>query len=215
MSYLDIYDINGSGDSLKVCAKNNKVVVILTAILIFILLIVIIVLAVSKKDKCPPEDCNKHHHNTHTEINTEMTSQDSGVTVESGDNINSNTEEVSSSNTSTFNNIEPLSPELFSNDLPSDVQNKKITLDNEVDYNEVLQEMSLDQGVISQHKEYVNDRNKITSTASFVPSRSDTQDIVTSWGLTKSKYVNIDPSAREVPSQDPEQGSKPITLKWN
>jgi hypothetical protein len=69
--------------------------------------------------------------------------------------------------------------------------------------------------VIQQHNQYVTDRNKVTSTASFAPSRSDNQDIVTTWGLARRTYIPIDPSARNVPSQDPEQGSKPIRLQWN
>lgn len=120
-------------------------------------------------------------------------------------------ETVSSLSTgSQFYNKEP-----FTNDLPYQLNNTSINYSNDVDYNEVLQNMALDKGVISQHNNYVNDRNKITSTASFYPARSDTQDIVTTWGFTKLKYINIDPSARNVPSQDPEQGSKPITLKWS
>jgi hypothetical protein len=110
---------------------------------------------------------------------------------------------------SKFTNLEP-----FTNDLPYELDNQKITLKEDEDYSEILQQMALDKEVITQHKQYVNDRNKITSTASFDPERSDSQDIVTRWGLTSIGYVKQDPSAREVPSQDPEQGSKPIKLRW-
>ena len=108
-----------------------------------------------------------------------------------------------------FTNLEP-----FTNDLPYELDNQKLALKEDEDYSEVLQKMALDKEVITQHKQYVNDRNKITSTASFDPERSDSQDIVTRWGLTSIGYVKPDPSAREVPSQDPEQGSKPIKLRW-
>lgn len=102
----------------------------------------------------------------------------------------------------------------FTNDLPYELENKSLNLSADLDYNDFLQKMSLDDDVIKQHNQYVNDRNKITSTASFSPSRSDNQDVVTTWGLTKPTYIAIDPSARNVPSQDPEQGSKPVRLQW-
>ena len=111
--------------------------------------------------------------------------------------------------TSSFSNQEP-----FTNDLPYQLDNKSLTLLPDTDYSDFLQKMSLDQDVIKQHNQYVKDRNQITSTASFNPSRSDNQDVVTTWGLTKSTYVPVDPSARNVPSQNPEQGSKPVRLYW-
>lgn len=115
---------------------------------------------------------------------------------------------------SSFSNNETLEP--FTNDLPYQLNNLSVKYPNEdTDYNEVLQDMALDNEVKSQHKQYVTDRNKVTSTASFVPARSDTQDIVTRWGLSSSSYIPIDSSAREIPSQEPEQGPKPIQLRWN
>lgn len=113
--------------------------------------------------------------------------------------------------------VEPSTPvEPFTNDLPYQLNNLSVKYPNEdTDYNEVLQDMALDNEVKSQHKQYVTDRNKVTSTASFVPARSDTQDIVTRWGLSSSSYIPIDSSAREIPSQEPEQGPKPIRLRWN
>ena len=119
-------------------------------------------------------------------------------------------EPIQPSEPSSFTNIEP-----FTNDLPYQLENKSMKLSEEVDYNEVLQDMALDNEVKSQHKQYVTDRNKVTSTASFVPARSDTQDIVPRWGLTTNTYIPIDSSAREIPSQDPEQGPKPVRLRWN
>jgi hypothetical protein len=113
------------------------------------------------------------------------------------------------SDKASFTNMEP-----FTNDLPYQLNNESLNLSPDLDYNDFLQKMSLDQDVVKQHNQYVNDRNKVTSTASFAPSRSDNQDIVTTWGLTKPTYVPVDPSARNVPSQDPEQGSKPVRLQW-
>lgn len=109
-----------------------------------------------------------------------------------------------------FTNMEP-----FTNDLPYQLKNENLNISPDLDYNDFLQKMSLDQDVIEQHNQYVTDRNKVTSTASFAPSRSDNQDIVTTWGLARRTYIPIDPSARNVPSQDPEQGSKPVRLQWN
>ena len=113
-------------------------------------------------------------------------------------------------NPSPFTNMEP-----FTNDLPYQLKNETLNITPDLDYNDFLQKMSLDQDVIQQHNQYVTDRNKVTSTASFAPSRSDNQDIVTTWGLARRTYIPIDPSARNVPSQDPEQGSKPVRLQWN
>lgn len=121
---------------------------------------------------------------------------------------------VEPSTPSPFSNNQTLEP--FTNDLPYQLNNLSVKYPNEdTDYNEVLQDMALDNEVKSQHKQYVTDRNKVTSTASFVPARSDTQDIVTRWGLSSSSYIPIDSSAREIPSQEPEQGPKPIRLRWN
>ena len=110
---------------------------------------------------------------------------------------------------------EPVEP--FTNDLPYQLNNVtvKYSSNEDTDYNELLQDMALDNDVKSQHKQYVTDRNKVTSTASFVPARSDTQDIVPRWGLSANTYIPIDSSAREIPSQDPEQGPKPVRLRWN
>lgn len=103
----------------------------------------------------------------------------------------------------------------FTNDLPYQENKETIQLKDDSEYNDILQRMALDDDVIKQHNQYVNDRNKITSTASFEPERSDSQDIVTRWGLASFGYIKPDPSAREVPSQTPEQGSKPMRLRWN
>jgi hypothetical protein len=112
--------------------------------------------------------------------------------------------------------VNRLSVEGFTNDLPYQEKNESMKLYPEDDYSDVLQKMSLDNNVFKQHNQYVTDRNKITSTASYIPARSDTQDIVTTWGLARRSLLPmIDPSAREVPSQNPEQGSKPIQLRWN
>ncbi len=177
MTYLDIYNINGSEEK-----SNNKIAMVLAVVIVIAVIIVIILAAAGVFDKKEEK------------------------VVESVQPI----EPTQPSEPSSFTNIEP-----FTNDLPYQLENKSMKLSEEVDYNEVLQDMALDNEVKSQHKQYVTDRNKVTSTASFVPARSDTQDIVPRWGLTTNTYIPIDSSAREIPSQDPEQGPKPVRLRWN
>ena len=151
------------------------------------------------------EDSNNVDYNT-AESNTVDSNTADSNTADSN-TADSNTAD---SNTADVTN----QPEQFTNDLPYELENKSMKLLEVEDYNDVLQKMSLDNDVIKQHNQYVNDRNKLTSTASNVPDRSDTQDIVTRWGLSRVSYIPIDSSAREIPSQDPEQGSKPIKLTW-
>ena len=73
-----------------------------------------------------------------------------------------------------------------------------------------------------QHKQYVNQREKYTGTASFNPERSDSQDIVTFVGLRRPSYLTKegsgleDSTARQVSSVvDPKSLSKPVNLSWN
>ena len=129
--------------------------------------------------------------------------------INNEDNEDNKDNELPSSEFSNYEN--------FTNDLPYQLNNVtvKYSSNEDTDYNELLQDMALDNDVKSQHKQYVTDRNKVTSTASFVPARSDTQDIVPRWGLSANTYIPIDSSAREIPSQDPEQGPKPVRLRWN
>ena len=128
--------------------------------------------------------------------------------INNEDNEDNKDNELPSSEFSNYEN--------FTNDLPYQLNNTQIKLNEDDDYSSVLQKMSLDKDVFKQHNQYVSDRNKITSTASFVPTRTDNQDIVTYWGLPRrSQMFAIDPSAREVPSQDPEQGSSPVRLRWD
>lgn len=196
MAYTDMYDFTGGTcDKTYVLTKGEKVVIgiIYVICIVFIVLVSIFL-------------HNYYNPNTDKVSNVEEPVEEP---VQAPAQI-SNNFEPSEDPISTFsNNIDP-----FTNDLPYQLQNKSISLSPDDDYSEILKTMSLDQDVINQHNQYVNDRNKITSTASFAPSRSDNQDIVTTWGLAKPTYVNIDPSARNVPSQDPEQGSKPIRLQW-
>jgi len=57
------------------------------------------------------------------------------------------------------------------------------------DYNEMLIKMSLEPSVIDQHNNYVKDRKNITNTASFLPTRSDSQtNCSLDWIKTSSIY---------------------------
>lgn len=106
--------------------------------------------------------------------------------------------------------------EPFTNDLP----NENVKLDDSDNYNQTIQDMALESAVVKQHKEYVTEQNKVTSTASFYPSRSDSQDVVPFVGLRRPQYIVngkdlVDSAARSVPSEvDGKQLSKPSTLSW-
>jgi hypothetical protein len=231
MTYFDIYSTYSGGDTLhdrmRTWVKNNVGKTILGAILGFVFLIFVLELFGITNIKshfktksppvpscppvppCPPvPSCPPAPPCPQP---TEVSTPTSGVSTPTS-GVSTPTSEVStptSGSTSSFSNQEP-----FTNDLPYQLDNKSLTLLPDTDYSDFLQKMSLDQDVIKQHNQYVKDRNQITSTASFNPSRSDNQDVVTTWGLTKSTYVPVDPSARNVPSQNPEQGSKPVRLYW-
>ena len=241
MTYFDIYSTYSGGDTtydrMITWVKNNVGRTILGAILGFVILICVLdyfgITNIKShfKTKCPPvpscppvppcppvpscppaPPCPQP-----TEVSTPtsgvstptsgVSTPNVGVSAQSP-GVSAQSPGVSGS-TSSFSNQEP-----FTNDLPYQLDNKSLTLLPDTDYSDFLQKMSLDQDVIKQHNQYVKDRNQITSTASFNPSRSDNQDVVTTWGLTKSTYVPVDPSARNVPSQNPEQGSKPVRLYW-
>lgn len=115
------------------------------------------------------------------------------------------------------NNFDEDDRENFNNDLPK--QNVALVEDGN-DYSDTIQQMALDKSVLEQHNIYVNDRNKITSTASFQPSRSDTQDVVPFVGLRRPKYSAndkdlVDDTARTVPSEmDSDQLAKPTQIYW-
>ena len=107
----------------------------------------------------------------------------------------------------------------FDNDLPN--QTNKIPMDG-TSYADVAADMALEQSVKEQHKQYVNQREKYTGTASFNPERSDSQDIVTFVGLRRPSYLTKegsgleDSTARQVSSVvDPKSLSKPVNLSWN
>jgi hypothetical protein len=108
-------------------------------------------------------------------------------------------------------------PENFTNDLP----NEHVKIEDKTSYSDAIQEMALDKSVVQQHASYVNERNKITSTASFNPSRSDTQDVVPFVGLRRPQYSFnnkdlVDSTARVVPSEvDANQLSKHVELRWS
>jgi len=115
---------------------------------------------------------------------------------------------------SSFANLEN-----FNNDLP----NQKVNIPTDgTNYTEVISNMALEPSVIEQHKQYALQREKITSTASFNPERTDSQDIVPYVGLRRTSYLKasgdsfVDPTARQVPSVvDPSTLSKPVNLSWN
>jgi len=107
----------------------------------------------------------------------------------------------------------------FDNDLPN--QTNPIPTDG-TNYADVAADMALEKSVKDQHKQYINQREKYTGTASFNPERSDSQDIVTFVGLRRPSYLTkdgkslVDPSARQVSTVvDPNSLSKPVNLSWN
>jgi hypothetical protein len=115
------------------------------------------------------------------------------------------------------NNFDEKDRENFNNDLP----NSNVVLPEDGDdYSNTIQAMALDNSVLEQHNTYVNDRNKVTSTASFQPSRSDTQDVVPFVGLRRPQYSAndkdlVDDSARTVPSEmDSDHLGKPTQIYW-
>lgn len=112
-----------------------------------------------------------------------------------------------------------LNKEPFNNDLPNPA---KTLTDGDVDadYGSIIASEALEQSVFDQHKAYVNEKNKVTNTASRNPTRSDSQDLIPFVGLRRPQYqVNgkdmIDSTARQVPSIiSADQLSKPNTLRW-
>lgn len=243
MTYSDIYNMEGSKDCNSWMCSKKKIFFAFISIIVLIIIVVTVVYKMKKKQKdiefndnmdyietkltnlqteLENKSISDSNQNTQSEIietkNTEESNTPMGIaeaknTAFNPFNVVVNAEESNSTmgiaETSGFKNLEP-----FTNDLPYELKGTQLSLNPDLDYNDFLQNMSLDQDVIKQHQQYVNDRNKITSTASFAPSRSDNQDIVTTWGLSKPNYIKVDPSARNVPSQDPEQGSKPVRLQW-
>jgi hypothetical protein len=204
MTFLDIYTVGGEKDgSPSESSGVNKWINtykfhILIAIAFVTLFFVVLNFSLEVSD-APKE----HHCEPVQQQENKKTEEQPQTSIEQPQN---DTNERKTQ----FTNMEP-----FTNDLPYQLKNETLNISPDLDYNDFLQKMSLDQDVIEQHNQYVTDRNKVTSTASFAPSRSDNQDIVTTWGLARRTYIPIDPSARNVPSQDPEQGSKPVRLQWN
>ncbi len=203
MGYLDIYNLETTGgnilDSLTTMLPFNGFYIAL-----IILVIIMIVLAATSwqgyKKTCDEnckDDCCKKEESKPTPAPAPASAPAPTPAPETKSTFESEPE-----------------AELFTNDLPYQLKNEIIKLKDDDDYSDVLQKMALDQDVIKQHNMYVNERNKITSTASFSPMRSDNQDIVTTVGLTKPSYVKVDESARQVPSSTPEQQSAPVQLFW-
>jgi len=221
MTYLDIYDISGSKDNYK---KQFLVFAISVIVALFFIYLITSWISndwslklIKSKKKCDKKDS--------VELKPEYEQVDKQVAEQVDEQVNEQVaepvdEQVAEPELS--NNAEPVAEpadepvtEQFTNDLPYQKLNMKVSYNDGDNYDEVLQKLSLDDNILKSHTNYVNDRNKITSTASFTPARTDTQDIVTHWGLTRPKYIPLDPSARLVPGQDPEQGSKPVNLRWN
>lgn len=123
---------------------------------------------------------------------------------------------------SSFDNNEEPEIEVFDESEPfnNDLPNQKVKLDESSEYNEIIQNMALDKSVKDQHKNYVSDRNRVTNTASFQPSRSDTQDVVPFIGLRRPQYSAngkdlVDNTARSVPSElDADRLAKPTQIFW-
>lgn len=117
--------------------------------------------------------------------------------------------------------------EPFNNDLPNpDVKltnniNPDDLMESNKDYSDIIASEALEQGVFEQHKAYVNEKNKVTNTASRNPARSDSQDLIPFVGLRRPQYQiegrdMVDASARQVPSIiDANQLAKPTNLRWD
>lgn len=125
--------------------------------------------------------------------------------------------------------IKPLNiqKEPFNNDLP----NPKVDLtagmnadgvnESSINYSDIIATEALEKSVFDQHKAYVNEKNKVTNTASRNPARSDSQDLIPFVGLRRPQYQvagkdMVDSTARQVPSViDANQLAKPNNLRWN
>jgi hypothetical protein len=219
MAFLDIYTVDENKDNPS--SMGSKLIKFIDTNKIYILIIISIVtlyfvllnfgLDVADYTKTQPCESVDQQNMPDTKSQPENETPEEQPTTETPEEQpTTETPEEQPEKADQFTNKEP-----FTNDLPYQLKNETLNISPDLDYNDFLQKMSLDKDVIQQHNQYVTDRNKITSTASFAPSRSDSQDIVTTWGLARRTYIPIDPSARNIPSQDPEQGSKPVRLQWN
>lgn len=125
--------------------------------------------------------------------------------------------------------IKPLNmdKEPFNNDLPNPATSLNIAIDSNgltdgsTDYSDVIASQALEPTVFAQHKTYVNEKNKVTNTASFLPEPSHSEDVNVRQGLRMIQYqINgkdmVDDTARQVPSViDASQLNKPTNLRWN
>ncbi len=102
-------------------------------------------------------------------------------------------------------------------DKPIDIENDKIDIRNDNDYNDIIEEMSVEQDVKDSHKLYVNSIVKsgmptgashYTDNDALGMSFGDGGDYV---GLTRRKFcrarslVNVDNNARTIPSDIPRE----------
>jgi hypothetical protein len=114
-------------------------------------------------------------------------------------------------NKSKFGNMEN-----FNNDL--DDKSPVATLSD--DYMNDLVHMGLEHSVFQNHKDYADQRYKVTNTASSLSVRDDDRDIIPWVGLIRPNYngVNQDFStARQVPTEadNPNALPKSVTLRWS
>jgi hypothetical protein len=193
MAYLDIYNLESTGGSIK--ETISRLATFQNIVYLALTIMVIIMISYAVAYHCCEEEKKPEPATATTQAVT------SAPTPEPAPAPAPETKSAFES-------------EPFTNDLPYQLKKEIITLSENDEYSDVLQKMALDQDVVKQHNTYVNERNKITSTASFSPMRSDNQDIVTTVGLTKPSFVKVDESARQVPSSTPEQQSAPVQLFW-
>lgn len=125
--------------------------------------------------------------------------------------------------------IKPINMEKepFNNDLPNPQvnltagSNANGISESGNDYSDIIASEALEKSVFDQHKTYVNEKNKVTNTASRNPTRSDSQDLIPFVGLRRPQYQvagkdMVDSTARQVPSIiDANQLAKPNNLRWN
>lgn len=216
MTYTDIYDISGASKCADFSPRQTMILKVLVGLLVVFFFILILSMSTYGFVNNTMNKLLKKTETQPTDVTNTVDASQSTEVPQPTDVIQPTEETQVVAVPEEPKNVPEgfISKDPFTNDLPYQLLNQSVSITPDTDYNELLQSMSLDSDVIKQHNQYVNDRNKITSTASFAPSRSDNQDIVTTWGLSKPRYIAIDPSARNIPSQDPEQGSKPVRLQW-
>lgn len=212
-------------DNSTVAMKsNNDAIIKIVIAVIVVVLVLYLIVNHTKKDHKNDEHEKNHENKEHdNKVNTNQVMPVQAMPVIQNQAMPSVQVQampvqgqVSSSKNPVVNTT-TVKVEGFNNDLPN--PNVKL-VDDEDDYSKAIQEMALDKSVLEQHNTYVNERNKVTSTASFQPSRSDAQDVVPFMGLRRPMYAVegkdlVDESARNVPSEiDADQLAKPTQIYW-